>query len=79
MERVLSAIKRLEAKIDGVSTAVQVPSEKGVLKRMDSLGRITIPITFRKLIEIDKDTDLEISCLDNKIIISRADSKGKED
>lgn len=73
MERVLNALERIEEKIDGVISTNQTPTEKGVIKKMDTLGRITIPITFRKLMEIDSDTELEISYTEDKIVISKLD------
>ena len=78
MERVLKALRHLDEKVENVLSAIQIPQEKGVIKRMDNLGRITIPITYRKLLGIERETDLEISLVDNRIVISKINKQEEE-
>ena len=40
--------------------------------RIDKLGRIVIPIGFRKDLNITTDTDLIVKCENDRITISRA-------
>ena len=40
--------------------------------RIDKLGRIVIPIGYRKDLNITTDTDLIVKCENDKIIISKA-------
>lgn len=43
----------------------------GVIKKIDSLGRITIPMEFRKILNISAEDFLEISTDDRNIIIRK--------
>lgn len=48
--------------------------EFGSIRKIDNLGRITIPIEFRNIFNI-KDNDLiEISCSKNEIILKKHDT-----
>lgn len=42
-----------------------------MIRKMDNLGRIVIPIEIRKQLEIDDKTNLKIEVEDNKIVISK--------
>lgn len=44
----------------------------GIVRKIDSLGRIVIPIELRKNLNIKRDSDLEMEVLENKIIIQKS-------
>ena len=44
----------------------------GSIKKIDELGRIVIPRSIRKSLSIKKDDSLEVSIVDNSIMISKA-------
>lgn len=67
---ILKILERIEDKLDKQNF---VSSEKGVIKKSDSLGRITLPIQIRRLLDIDENTELEIFVINNKIIIKKAE------
>jgi transcriptional pleiotropic regulator of transition state genes len=45
--------------------------------RIDKLGRIVIPMHYRKALGITTETDLTLDCDNNKIIISPSESNCK--
>lgn len=42
-----------------------------IVKKIDSQGRITIPLTFRRELNIQDEDELAIECDDNKILIKK--------
>lgn len=71
MEEILKTLLRIENKIDKIEgNEKKSGQEKGVTKKMDSLGRVTIPITFRRILNLEENTELELSLIDNSIIIT---------
>lgn len=71
MEEILKTLLRIENKIDKMEgNEKKSGQEKGVTKKMDSLGRVTIPITFRRILNLEENTELELSLIDNSIIIT---------
>lgn len=51
----------------------------GIVRRLDDLGRITIPIELRRLLEIGDRDSVEIYTEDNKIVLQKYDSDAKCD
>ncbi len=43
----------------------------GIVRKIDNLGRIVIPIELRKRLKIDQNDDIEIKIEDNKIVLSK--------
>ena len=43
----------------------------GVVRRVDELGRIVLPIEIRKILDINKKDAIEIFTDDNKIILNK--------
>lgn len=43
----------------------------GIIKRIDSLGRIVLPKTVRKALKLSNSDEVEIECNQDKIIISK--------
>lgn len=70
IERILERLDRLESKIDKQNF---VSSEKGIIKKSDALGRITLPIQIRRMLDIDESTELEITVISDKIVIKKAE------
>lgn len=70
IERILERLDRLESKIDKQNF---VSSEKGIIKKSDALGRITLPIQIRRMLDIDESTELEITVIGDKIVIKKAE------
>ena len=46
----------------------------GVVRKLDELGRITLPIELRRSLDLDVKDGLEISVQDNCIILRKAES-----
>lgn len=70
IERILERLDRLESKIDKQNF---VSYEKGIIKKSDALGRITLPIQIRRMLDIDESTELEITVIGDKIVIKKAE------
>ena len=70
IERILERLDKLESKIDKQNF---VSSEKGIIKKSDALGRITLPIQIRRMLDIDESTELEITVIGDKIVIKKAE------
>jgi AbrB family looped-hinge helix DNA binding protein len=45
-----------------------------MVRNIDNLGRVCIPIDMRKELGIDSGTDLSVELIDNKIVITKKDS-----
>ena len=43
----------------------------GIVRKIDNLGRIVIPIELRKRLKIDQNDDIEIKIANNKIVLSK--------
>ena len=67
---IVEMLKRIERKIDKQNFA---SSEKGIIKKSDSLGRVTLPIQIRRMLDIDENTELEIFVINDKIVIKKAE------
>lgn len=67
---IIEILKRIENKIDKQNF---ISSEKGIIKKSDSLGRITLPIQIRRMLDIDENTELEIFVINDKIVIKKAE------
>ena len=70
IERILERLDRLESKIDKQNF---VSFEKGIIKKSDALGRITLPIQIRRMLDIDESTELKITVIGDKIVIKKAE------
>lgn len=70
IERILERLDRLESKIDKQNFVL---SEKGIIKKSDALGRVTLPIQIRRMLDIDESTELEITMIGDKIVIKKAE------
>lgn len=46
----------------------------GVVRKLDELGRITLPIELRRSLNLDVKDGLEISVQDNTIVLRKAES-----
>jgi hypothetical protein len=69
-EEILKTLRRIEEKLDNQNF---ITSEKGALRKCDNLGRVTLPITIRRNLDINEDTSLKIICAGGKIIIEKAE------
>lgn len=70
MDEILKTLQRIEEKLDNQNFTT---TEKGAIRKCDGLGRVTLPISVRRNLEIDEDTSLKITCIGNKIIIEKAE------
>lgn len=43
----------------------------GMVRRIDSLGRIVLPIELRRVLELDEDSSLEIFMEGNQVILKK--------
>lgn len=43
----------------------------GIVRKLDNLGRITIPIELRRTLQIEENGALEIGLEDNKIVLKK--------
>ena len=43
----------------------------GIVRKIDDLGRIVLPIELRRVLDIDKDSSLEIYVDDDRIILKK--------
>ena len=41
----------------------------GIVRPVDSLGRVVLPIELRRILDIDKDTSLEVYVDEDRIIL----------
>ena len=46
----------------------------GVIRKLDELGRLTLPIALRRSLDLDVKDGLEITVQDNCIILKKAES-----
>lgn len=54
---------------------IDIGDTKGVIRRLDSLGRIVIPKEFRESLEIKEKDELEIILLQDGLYIKRSEEK----
>lgn len=69
LEKILETLERIENKIDKQNF---ITTEKGIIKKSDSLGRVTLPIQIRRILDIDESTELEITVIGESIVIKKA-------
>lgn len=81
MEEIRKLLKRLDKKVDNLEAKLAEESEEisleGVLsisKKLDSLGRITLPIAFRRHLQIEDNEELDVILANNQIIIKKQDT-----
>lgn len=81
MEEIRKLLKRLDKKVDNLEAKLTEESEEisleGVLsisKKLDSLGRITLPIAFRRHLQIEDNEELDVILANNQIIIKKQDT-----
>ena len=67
---ILEILGRIEKKIDNQNF---LSAEKGVIRKCDTLGRITLPISIRRNLDIEEETPLKIVRAGSKIIIEKAE------
>jgi AbrB family transcriptional regulator, transcriptional pleiotropic regulator of transition state genes len=48
----------------------------GIVRKLDSLGRVVIPIELRRILEIDEKDPVEIFVEDNRIILQKYEPFG---
>lgn len=44
----------------------------GIVRELDNLGRIVVPKEFRKVLKFNNQEDIEISLVDNKVVLSKS-------
>lgn len=54
---------------------IDIGDTKGVIRRLDSLGRIVIPKEFRESLELKEKDKLEIILLQDGLYIKRSEEK----
>lgn len=64
-------IEILEQKLDKLLQQKRENSNCVVVKTMDNAGRITIPLTFRKMMRVDEPTQFEIFLKDDCICLRK--------
>lgn len=69
-EEILKTLHRIEEKLDNQNFYTK---DKGVIRKCDGLGRITLPINIRRDLEIDEESSLKIVCVGKKIIIEKVE------
>ena len=64
-------LKEIEEKINTLLN--ESVEQKGIeeIKMLDAMGRITIPKTFRKVLNIDGAAEMKISLIGEKIILEK--------
>lgn len=70
MEEILETLRRIEDKLDKQNFS---SNGKSIVRKCDSLGRVTLPIAVRRNLDIDEETSLEIVCIGDKIVIKKAE------
>lgn len=80
MEEIRKLLKRLDKKVDNLEAKLTEENEEisfdGVMcisKKLDSLGRITLPIAFRRHLQIEDNEELDVILANNQIIIKKQD------
>jgi len=69
MQDILNKLEQIEKKLDAFDFSTE---EKGTIKKIDGLGRITIPIPIRRELEIEEGGDsLKVYRIGNKIIMEK--------
>lgn len=71
MDEILKCLNRIEKKLD--SNLFSEPDDT-YIKKCDSLGRVTLPIHIRRLLDIDETTELKIFVVGKQIVIKSAES-----
>lgn len=44
-------------------------NKRGVTRKLDDLGRVVIPMEFRKTLNVTSSTNLEVHCLENGFFV----------
>ena len=70
IKEILKRLKNIEAKIDTSFDSAMAP--KGIEKKIDNLGRITLPINIRRELDLDEGSKLKVYTLGNKIILEKS-------
>ena len=52
--------------------------KSGITRRIDDLGRVVIPKEIRRNLKIKDSEEVEISVIDNKIVLSKYESVKKD-
>lgn len=74
MEKTYEIVKRIEGKLDKLlNGTLSVEGSKPVEKKVDGLGRVTLPISIRRNLDIDDGTKVNIYILNNKIVIEKSE------
>ena len=47
----------------------------GIPRKVDDLGRIVVPVEFRRLLDIHEGDELEVTLEDDRIVLSRVDAR----
>ena len=67
MQDIKKTLERIEKKLDAQATSVQ--DLKGTNRKCDSLGRITLPMSIRKSLDISEGTEIKVCQQDDYIIL----------
>ena len=71
IKEILERLKNIEAKIDTGFDSAMAP--KGIEKKIDNLGRITLPINIRRELDLDEGSKLKVYTLGKKIILEKSE------
>lgn len=71
IKEILERLKSIEAKIDTGFNNTMAP--KGIEKKIDNLGRITLPINIRRELDLDEGSKLKVYTLGDKIILEKSE------
>lgn len=66
MQDIKNALARIEKKLDSQAS---IKDLKGTSRKCDSLGRITLPMSIRKSLDISEDTEIKVCQQDDYIIL----------
>ena len=66
MQDIKNALARIEKKLD---SQANIKDLKGTNRKCDSLGRITLPMSIRKSLDISEDTEIKVCQQDDYIIL----------
>lgn len=66
MQDIKNALARIERKLD---SQANIKNLKGTNRKCDSLGRITLPMSIRKSLDISEDTEIKVCQQDDYIIL----------
>ncbi len=71
IDLIIEKLNKIEKKLNNPFN--NAPTPKGVEKKIDNLGRVTLPINIRREFDIEDGSKLKVYTLGDKIILEKSE------